>query len=156
MYDGLINEFTYTGASVRFLRSLKVAALITYDYFLLKDDDPEYDVKIKVVHQISADRLLETCLKNGGLYIKVGQGFAAINHILPKEYTRTLAKLQDKCLPTNKRDVEKVFLKDFGTKPENLYEEFDYTPVAAASIAQVFKAKLKTGEEVAVKVSLYV
>ncbi|XP_013106912.2 uncharacterized aarF domain-containing protein kinase 5 [Stomoxys calcitrans] len=152
LYDGVVNDFTYSGAALRFLRSLKTASLISYDYFLLDDYDPEYENKIKIVHQRSADRLLETCLKNGGLYIKVGQGFAAINHILPKEYTSTLSKLQDKCLPTKREDVEKVFQKDFGELPESLYEEFDYKPVAAASIAQVFKAKLKTGQQVAVKV----
>lgn len=134
------------------MRSLKTASLISYDYFMLDEEDPEYEKNLKVVHQRSADRLLETCLKNGGLYIKVGQGFAAINHILPKEYTSTLAKLQDKCLPTSKEDVQKVFQKDFGTNPENLFQEFDYTPVAAASIAQVFNAKLETGQQVAVKV----
>lgn len=95
---------------------------------------------------------METCLQNGGLYIKVGQGFAAINHILPKEYTSTLMKLQDKCLPTSKEDVLKVFKDDFGLNPDCFYSEFDYTPKAAASIAQVFKAKLKNGQDVAVKV----
>lgn len=151
-YDGLINEFTLCGASVRFLRSVKTASLIAVDYLLLDENDPNYDDNIKVVHQRSANRLLETCLLNGGLYIKVGQGFAAINHILPKEYTSTLIKLQDKCLPTSKQDVLKVFKEDFGQEPEYYFAEFDYTPKAAASIAQVFKAKLKDGQEVAVKV----
>ncbi|KNC26574.1 hypothetical protein FF38_10003 [Lucilia cuprina] len=151
-YDGLINEFTYSGASIRFMRSVKTASLIAIDYLLLDESDPNYDVNIKEVHQRSANRLLETCLLNGGLYIKVGQGFAAINHILPKEYTSTLMKLQDKCLPTSKEDVLKVFKEDFGHEPEYFYSEFDYTPKAAASIAQVFKAKHKNGQDVAVKV----
>ena len=49
---------------------------------------------IKKVNQRSADRLLKGCLANGGLYIKAGQGVSAINHILPKEYTETLSKLE--------------------------------------------------------------
>ncbi|KAM7341917.1 aarF domain containing kinase 5 isoform 3-T3 [Cochliomyia hominivorax] len=152
VYDGLLNDFTLSGASIRFTRSVKTASLIAIDYLLLNENDPNYDENIKQVHQRSADRLLETCLLNGGLYIKVGQGFAAINHILPKEYTTTLMKLQDKCLPTSKEDVLKVFEEDFGHKPEDFYTEFDYQPKAAASIAQVFKAKLKNGQDVAVKV----
>jgi len=48
--------------------------------------------------------------------------------------------------------VQKVFRKDFGQLPEDIYQEFDYKPVAAASLAQVFKAKLPSGEQVAVKV----
>lgn len=151
-YDGIVNDFTTMGSSVRFARSVKTAALIAIDYLALNQQDAEYDARMKAVHQKSADRLLETCLLNGGLYIKVGQGFAAINHILPIEYTRTLAKLQDQCLTTSKSDVQKVFRNDFGKLPEDIYKEFDYTPVAAASLAQVFKAKLHSGEHVAVKV----
>ncbi|KAH8339502.1 hypothetical protein KR074_010781, partial [Drosophila pseudoananassae] len=151
-YDGIANDFTYCGASVRFVRSLKTAAFIAVDYMKLKDTDEDYDTKLKAIHQKSAERLLETCLLNGGLYIKVGQGFAAINHILPDEYTKTLSRLQDKCLPTSQKDVQKVFLSEFGQLPEKIYEEFDYKPVAAASLAQVFKAKLPGGEQVAVKV----
>ncbi|KAH8258625.1 hypothetical protein KR038_002226, partial [Drosophila bunnanda] len=152
VYDGIVNDFTYCGASVRFVRSLKTAGLIAVDYLQLKEDDEEYATKIKAIHQKSADRLLETCLLNGGLYIKVGQGFAAINHILPVEYTTTLSKLQDRCLPTSKADVQKVFRNDFGKLPEEIYNEFDYKPVAAASLAQVFKGKLSSGEQVAIKV----
>ncbi|XP_017081306.1 uncharacterized aarF domain-containing protein kinase 5 [Drosophila eugracilis] len=151
-YDGIVNDFTYCGASVRFVRSLKTAGLIAADYLQLDENDPDYETKVKVLHKKSADRLLETCLLNGGLYIKVGQGFAAINHILPVEYTSTLSLLQDRCLPTTQADVQKVFRKDFGQLPEEIYQEFDYKPVAAASLAQVFKAKLPSGEQVAVKV----
>nr|XP_036671734.1 uncharacterized aarF domain-containing protein kinase 5 [Drosophila suzukii] len=151
-YDGMVNDFTYCGASVRFVRSLKTAGLIAADYLRLDENDPEYETKVKVLHKKSAERLLETCLLNGGLYIKVGQGFAAINHILPVEYTSTLSLLQDRCLPTTQADVQKVFRNDFGQLPEEIYQEFDYKPVAAASLAQVFKAKLPSGEQVAVKV----
>lgn len=155
-YDGVVNEFTYCSASVRFLRSFKTASLIAFDYLLLelREEDNNYDDLLLAVHQKSANRLLETCLMNGGLYIKVGQGCASINHILPKEYTRTLAALQDKCFPTTREDVQKVFLTDFGQMPEEIFKEFDYKPVAAASLAQVFKGKLQTGENVAIKVFL--
>ncbi|XP_067631604.1 uncharacterized aarF domain-containing protein kinase 5 isoform X1 [Eurosta solidaginis] len=154
LYDGVVNELIYCGAAIRFLRSLKAASLIAVDYIFIEahENDVDYDTQLKRVHLKSAERLLETCLLNGGLYIKMGQGVAAINHILPKEYTVTLERLQDKCLPTTKTDVQRVFRKDFGNTPESIYGEFDYTPIAAASLAQVFKAKLKSGEDVAVKV----
>lgn len=72
--------------------------------------------------------------------------------MLPKEYISTLTQLQDKCLPETKENVKSVFVSEFNSVPEEIFDEFDYTPIAAASLAQVFKAKLKTGEEVAVKV----
>lgn len=45
-----------------------------------------------------------------------------------------------------------MFIEEFGKTPEEIFDEFNYEPIAAASLAQVFKAKCKNGEEVAVKV----
>ena len=54
--------------------------------------------KIAQCHQRAADRILEGCLKNAGIYIKLGQGLASFNHILPIQYLKTLEVLQDKAL----------------------------------------------------------
>lgn len=59
---------------------------------------------------------------------------------------------QDECLPRQKDEVRRIFEQEFQQTPENLFAEFDYRPVAAASLAQVFRAKTKDGQEVAVKV----
>lgn len=45
---------------------------------------------IETVHQRSAERIAQCCLKNGGLYIKLGQGLVNLDHLLPKQYTQTL------------------------------------------------------------------
>lgn len=55
----------------------------------------EYDEAIKPCHQRSADRIVAGALKNGGLYIKLGQGLGTFNQVLPREYIDTLKTLQD-------------------------------------------------------------
>lgn len=56
----------------------------------LEEGTKEYNEAIHPLHQRAADRILDGCLRNGGLYVKLGQGLASINHILPKEYLETL------------------------------------------------------------------
>lgn len=55
-------------------------------------------------------------------------------------------------MPRKKDEVNEIFEQEFGKKPDELFTEFNYTPIAAASLAQVFKAKTKDGHDVAVKV----
>lgn len=56
----------------------------------------EYDTAIQPVHQRAADRIVAGALRNGGLYIKLGQGLGTFNQVLPRQYIDTLKSLQDK------------------------------------------------------------
>lgn len=78
------------GSSIRFMRSLRIGATISMDYLIA----PLIGYTDTEIHRRSADRIVQGCLKNGGIYIKFGQGLAAINHVLPKEYIESLSTLQ--------------------------------------------------------------
>lgn len=63
---------------------------------ILFQNEEQYVDAIRHCHQRAADRLVTGATECGGLYIKLGQGLACFDHILPREYIVTLRILQDK------------------------------------------------------------
>lgn len=74
----------------RFGRSLIIGLTVSVDYWVA----PLMGYTESETHQLAAHRIVQGCLQNGGIYIKLGQGLAAVNHILPKEYVNSLEILQ--------------------------------------------------------------
>ena len=94
----------------------------------------------------------ETLLDLGPTFIKVGQLFSTRADLFPTEYVEELAKLQDKVPAFSYEQVKAIIAKDFGKTIPELYRSFDPIPLAAASLGQVHKAQLQSGEEVVAKV----
>ncbi|HHW57927.1 MAG TPA: 2-polyprenylphenol 6-hydroxylase [Clostridia bacterium] len=88
----------------------------------------------------------------GPTFIKMGQILSTRSDILPKDVIKELEKLQDKAPAFSFDEVKSVIQNEFGESLEEAYAEFEPTPLAAASIAQVHKALLWSGKTVVVKV----
>ncbi len=93
-----------------------------------------------------------TFLELGPTFIKVGQLFSTRADLFPSEYVEELSKLQDRVPAFSYEQVEAIIQQDLGKTIPELYRSFDPIPLAAASLGQVHKAQLHSGEEVVVKV----
>ena len=96
-------------------------------------------------------RLCNLLQSLGGTFIKFGQVLALQPDILPRRYCDALFDLMDRVPSFDFRDVEKIFREEFGKAPEELFDSFEETPIASASIGQVHVAWLD-GRKLAVKI----
>ena len=88
----------------------------------------------------------------GPTFIKFGQILSTRPDLIPYEYAKELEKLQDDVPPFEYNDVRRIIWEDFGQSVDAVFQSFEEKPMAAASIGQVHRAKLESGEEVVVKV----
>ncbi|MGD8909393.1 MAG: ubiquinone biosynthesis regulatory protein kinase UbiB [Chromatiales bacterium] len=121
-------------------RPIRFLIYLSPFYWLRRDRSP-YPVRIR--------RSLEDL---GPIFVKFGQILSTRRDLLPDELARELAKLQDRVPPFPGNRARAIIEKAFSKPVEELIEEFEETPLASASIAQVHTARLKNGKKVVVKV----
>ena len=99
-----------------------------------------------------ADWLVRNMLELGPTFIKIGQSLSTRIDLLPPEYISSLAQLQDKVPAFSVKEAREIIELELGKSIYNIYRDFDEVPLAAASLGQVHRATLYSGEEVVVKV----
>lgn len=113
--------------------------------------EQEYDEAKRKCHLRCAHRVLDAIQRLGGVYVKLGQHISVMQYLLPPEWCVTMSILQDRCDPTEPEAIRALFESDY-VGVEELFDEFDWTPMGVASLAQVHKARLKGSDQwVAVK-----
>lgn len=107
--------------------------------------------RYKELYKAQATRFTNLALELEGLLIKLGQFFSSRGDILPLEYTDELSKLQDAVTPMESKAIFGRIGEELGSIEKN-FSSIEESPLAAASLGQVHKAFLHSGEEVVVKV----
>ena len=97
-------------------------------------------------------RMRKAIERLGSTYIKLAQIISSGEGLFPTELVDEFKKCRDQVPPIPFDDVRRVIEEEIGTSLEHTFATFDRSPLAAASIAQVHVASLRTGEEVVVKV----
>ena len=102
--------------------------------------------------QAKASELADDLEKLGPTFVKLGQLLSTRVEMMPQAYIEALTRLQDKVEPFGFGEVEKIVTNELGVRLSKAFSEFDNEPMAAASLGQVHKARLRNGRQVAVKV----
>ncbi len=114
--------------------------------------EPDTQPPTQLSTTVIAKRLRHAFEELGPTFIKFGQILSTRPDLVPVEICSEFQGLQDDVEPMTLDDVRLVFQEELGRKPLDVFAEFEEEPLAAASVAQVHKARLELGDEVAVKV----
>ena len=106
----------------------------------------------KILRGVTPQKLRVVLEELGPTYIKLGQIMSLHSDILPKEYCEELMKLNSEVTPMPFSDVLSVISESYGDDWSAIFSRIEETPLGSASVAQVHRARLVSGEEVIVKV----
>ncbi|BAQ59652.1 ubiquinone biosynthesis monooxygenase UbiB [Geminocystis sp. NIES-3708] len=99
-----------------------------------------------------AVKLKQVLTKLGPAYIKIGQALSTRPDLVSPAYLQELTTLQDQLPPFPNEIAYQFITEELGATPDQVYAEISPNPIAAASLGQVYRGRLKSGEEVAIKV----
>jgi predicted unusual protein kinase regulating ubiquinone biosynthesis (AarF/ABC1/UbiB family) len=137
------------------LSSLQAKIAFGYFAYWLRSRFADADQKARLkneAHLAAALKLFGTMGYLRGAVMKVGQMLANLPEVVPEQFAEVLSALHFEAPPMHFAMVREVFLDEFGREPEEVFASFDRQSFAAASLGQVHRARLKSGEEVAVKI----
>ncbi len=106
----------------------------------------------RIAHLTQPEKLRLACEELGPTFVKMGQIFSTRADLLPEAFTKELAKLQDQVAPFSFEEARAIIEKELKKPLEELFETVDQIPLGSASMAQVYRARLLTGEDVVLKV----
>lgn len=133
-------EFGYISEKIKLKHKIPFTSR-SYEYDSLEDLDETLPLRLRLVLQ-----------ELGTTYIKLGQTLSTRPDLVGKEIAEEFSKMQDDNPPLDFEQIKEVIEDELGDSLDNLFSEFIIEPLGSASIGQVHRAVLKTGEEVAIKV----
>lgn len=110
--------------------------------------------QLEQVHTEAGQKLAKLARRNGGVWVKAAQFFSTRADVLPAGWINGLQTLQNDAAPISFHQIEGMLELSLGSNWCGYFDWIEVTPIATASIAQLHKAKLKDGPEVALKVQL--
>lgn len=142
-----VDTYHLSATGYRSVKAFGILMWIAWEYSrnLESYEDPED------LHEATSEALLQLLMENKGLYIKLGQAIANQGSIFPIAYQKRFSRLYDEAPETSWEKVDEVLRQELGNDYDQIVK-VDKKPVASASIAQVHRGRLSSGEDVAVKV----
>jgi predicted unusual protein kinase regulating ubiquinone biosynthesis (AarF/ABC1/UbiB family) len=146
-----------SGRARRAMKMGELASQVGYSYLWTSLRRPflnagARDRELLETHIRNAQRIVEGSAQLRGAFLKLIQMLSMRHDLLPGEALDVLKATQSNVPPMSYPMIAEQVRKELGSKPEQLFRNFDQTAFAAASLGQVHRAKLKDGRDVAVKV----